>query len=136
VKKLGQPNQKESSKTSTDPFFPLKYKGYCLAMTPPDGDSVSLEDFVEFAKFQLCEARNILRKDVIWDAYSDEEVLIEYYAILMSKDENLRKKMELEIGGMDYAKDLDWFDRQIKTNKKEVDEIAKEEEFDFKPVGE
>jgi len=131
---LGKPKQKENNES--DPFFPLKYLGYCLAMTPPEGDKIGLDAFVEFARFQLCEARNVLRKDAVWDNYSDEEVLIEYYAILMSKDETLRKKMELELGGMNYDRDLDWFNKQITDNKKDIKDIEKEEEFDFEPIGE
>ena len=97
----------------------LKYIGYCLAMMPPEEAEPSYEDFVEYAKFQLCDNYKVLRKDPVWDTYTDEEILIEYYALMYKNNEEVRKDFEIILSGKDPDV-YDWFDDQIKKNQEEL----------------
>lgn len=107
-------------KPRRDVLEPLKFKGYCWAFTPP-GEDTSFEDFVNFAKFTLCRKCNRLWKDPIWEAYTDEEVLIEYFAHLFSTDEVRRKEFESKLAteAGDYEDIYDWLDRKVAENQAE-----------------
>lgn len=102
----------------------LKFKGYCWANTPP-GEDTTLEDLVSFAKFYLCKELSRLWKDEIWNDYTDEEILIEYFAHLFSKDKTAKQEFEVELNaGEDvYGEDVyDWLDRMIAKNQEEMRE--------------
>ena len=111
-----------------DPLLQLKYKGYCLAKTPP-GDGTTLEDLVNYAKFALCKMSRRLWKDPIWDQYTDEEILIEYFANLFAKDEKVCKDFEVSIdsGTEIYGDDIyDWLDKKVAENQKEQEKKLSE----------
>lgn len=105
-----------------DPLKSIKYKGYCWSQTPP-GDETSMEDLISFAKFFLCKHAKLLWKDPVWDSYTDEEILIEYFAHLFAKDEIARKDFEVSIdaGTQIYGEDIfEWLDRKVKENQEET----------------
>ena len=114
----------------------IKYMGYCLSQLPPQQNMIDFEDFLQFAKFQLCESRKILLKDPIWDSYTKEEILIEYFAMVFSINEDFKKSFEnfLNEGyedSLSIEEVYDWFDEQIEKDNREKAE--KEAEFSFKP---
>ncbi len=120
-----------------DPLKSLKYKGYCWAHTPP-GDDTSIVDLTNYAKFYLCKHSNRLWKDPIWDEYTDEEILIEYFSHLFSKDEAARKEFEVEMnaGTAVYGEAIfDWLDKMVENNQKEMEEKldAMPEKVSFSP---
>ena len=106
------------SKTNSDITLVLKYIGYCLANLPPSEATPNLVDYVNHAKFVLSHKRNILLKDPIWDRYTDEEILAEYYAIYYFEDEDGSRKRALEsllnIGNL--SDDLKWIDEMTSKN--------------------
>ena len=91
-----------------DSFRTLKYIGYCLSQLPPDPKTRSYEDYVNHAKYRLSVERGLLLKDPIWEKYTDEEVLIEHFALIFDKDKETvveepkveeSKKIPLELVG-------------------------------------
>lgn len=131
-------------KPKTDRFFRLKYMGYCMSQMPPEEATIEFDDFVKFAKFQLCRASKRLMKDPIWEDYSDEEILIEYYAILYDKSQEEKAKLEAEFSGVESTSFDDWANSMIDKNKdankefKKTLEKMEEDELSYKPdiVGE
>lgn len=120
-----------------DPLKSLKYKGYCWAHTAP-GEELGMDDFVNYAKFFLCKTSKTLWKDPIWDDYTDEEIMIEYFAHLFTIDVDARKKFEVEInaGTEIYGEDIyDWLDRKVKENQAENRKVldAMPEKISFSP---
>lgn len=118
-----------------DPLTALKYRGYVRAITVP-GEETTLEDFVSFAKFFLCKQTRRLWKDPIWDSYTDEEILIEYFAHLFFTDKSARTEFEVNaFSGTDtYGEDIyDWLDRKIAENQaereKKLDEMPDKVSF-------
>jgi hypothetical protein len=113
--------EETKKKKQFDPLTSLKYKGYCWSQTPP-GDETTFEDFATFAKFFLCRHARRLWKDPIWDSYTNEEIMIEYFAHLFAKDEAARKEFEVQIdaGTALYGEDIfDWLDRKVRENWEE-----------------
>ncbi len=115
-----------------DNFYQIKYAGYCMSQLPPDGIEADLENFITFAKFHLCRASHRLMKDPIWDTYSDEELLVEYYALLFEQNKDAKEKMEQSFG-LTTADAEDWFDEQIEKSKDEIVKI--EDRVTFSPSG-
>lgn len=131
-----------SPKKTNDGFFKLKFIAYAWAQLPPEG--ATFDDYVKYAKFALCEARGYLAEDPIWERYSDEQILIEYYALCFVRDESFRKEFEAALSGMgEQGKAaIDWMDAEIKKNQEALKvlrqtqsriEQTKEDEFEFVP---
>jgi hypothetical protein len=103
---MSQNNKKDEK----DPFFALKYIAYHRTGLPKDSEEIDPETLISFAKWQICKVRNILWNDPIWDSYTEEEILIEFFAIKFDESEDLRKEFgDLMIGPS--KKDLDWFEQ-------------------------
>lgn len=130
---------KTPKKKESDPLLAIKFKGYCWSQTPP-GDKTTITDLVSFAKFFLCKHSNRLWKDPIWDEYSDEEILIEYFAHLFAKDEKTRIDFENQInaGSENSAEDYEWLDQQVKKNQEEMQKKLEEmpDKVSFSPDNE
>ncbi len=118
---------KKSSKKTPDPFKKLKYIGYCRACAPP-GKGMQFKDFVNYVKTYLCFETKTLFKDPIWDSYSDEDLIVEYFARIFRVDKDRRQKFEAEIGkkDTDYDNFLEFADAQIEKNQEELNEKADE----------
>jgi len=117
-----------------DGFFNIKYIGYCLSQLPPEEVKSSFEDFVNYAKFQLCIDRNVLFHDPVWDRYNEEQILVEYYASVFSKDKEQRGRFEAQLQG-EYTDIYDWFDKKIEENRKEMEATlgGTEDKLSFSP---
>jgi len=113
----------------------LKYIGYCLSQLPPEeAGSPNLGDFVRYAKFQLCKATHTLMLDPIWDAYTDEEIIVEYYAHVLNSSKESRDALLNKLQGLDETI-YDWLDAQIERNQKENKRKAEkmEDSLSFSP---
>lgn len=75
--------------TNQDPFFGLKYIAYHRAVLPAP-EECTPEIVANYARWQICKARNILWNDPIWDSYTDEEIMIEFFAITFDQSEQSR----------------------------------------------
>lgn len=129
-------SKNQLKKKEFDRLKSLKFKGYCWAHTPP-GEDTSLDDLISFAKFYLCRKSQTLWKDSIWDDYTDEEILIEYFAHLFTEDKKSKEEFELTLNndGMIDEETYDWFDRMIAKNQQEMKAKLKElpEKISFSP---
>lgn len=85
--------------------------------------TVELADLVRFAKFYLCFKTNTLGKDPIWDEYTDEDILVEYYGRLYFEDEDLRRSFEATLGIDDdaVAADYAWLESKVKASETEAE---------------
>lgn len=109
----------------TNPLFKLQYMGYFLAGLDTERKDIDYQDFIRLAKFHICEKRGLMLKDRIWDQYSDEEILVEYYAILYRENKNAREDFETILDGYD-VEDFDWMDEMVQKNKSAVEKKKKE----------
>lgn len=85
--------QRKNQQDNPDPFYGLKYIAYCRAHLPPE-DAFELEDFTDYAKQYICAKRNALWLDPIWDRYTEEDILAEYFTIRVFEDEQVKVEME------------------------------------------
>lgn len=117
-----------------DRFLNLKYMGFCMSQLPPDEAGTSFEDFVRYAKFQLSMDKHVLMEDPIWDKYTEEQILVEYYANVFSKSKDERERFEVQLTGQDPDIHA-WFDKMIEQNQKEMAEQlgSQEESINYKP---
>lgn len=79
---------------SKDPFFGLKFIAYCRTGLPLNAEDIDEEAFFSFAKWQICKVRNRLWLDPVWDLYSNEEIMVEYFSIKFDENNDLRKEFE------------------------------------------
>lgn len=112
-----------------DPFIRLKHIAFQMANPSETG----LNLFVNFARFQLSLEKGILFWDSKFDEYTDEQILIEYYAILMSKSEEFRQECEIlftegVFAGSQYEDDVSWMEKMVEQNQRER---AEQEPMEF-----
>lgn len=65
-------------------------------------------------------------KDPIWDKYTDEELMIEYFSVLFRSDKIRREEFERDIakhtGKTNYDDFLEFADKAIENNEQELEE--------------
>lgn len=113
---MTKPNPKKR-----DPYFRLKYLGYFLSQLP---DTFSTKDLVRYAKFYLAAKTKTLMKDPIWDNYTSEELLIEFFAYRF-QDESFRVPFEQQLDTRSGVVDefAAWADKEMKKEAKIRDKI-------------
>lgn len=111
-----------------DPLLPLKYVGYCRAITPPGADTMTIEDFVDFCKSFLCRKTRTLWKDPIWDTYTDEEIMAEYFSYQFVEDEDARIEFEKVSDIIVESGIYDWLDEMVEKNQAETARVLEEME--------
>jgi len=114
--------ERKSKKQVRDSLRSLKFLGYCRSQTPP-GEGMTFEDMVNFAKFFLCNKTNTLWKSEVWNTYTQEEILIEYFSLRFNADEEARQEFETQMGmgEEDHTEVYDWLDRMVKENQEEME---------------
>lgn len=122
--KSQKPNDERG--VSDDPFIRLKSIAYHMSQPPGKADDPELADFIRYARFQLAAVKRILYWDPVWDNYTDEQILIEYYAMLFDKDPKFRTEYEA-MTGTPIEDDIDWMEREIAKNQAEHGAPKKEE---------
>lgn len=95
-----------------------------MAKLPPQEANITLADFINYAKFQICQERSILMKAPVWENYTDEEILAEYYAIYYYKNKNELTAFESQLEGEDPDL-MDWFTKMEKENQKDIEKMLK-----------
>lgn len=126
---------KPTPKKKIDPLKPVKYIGYRLSQLPK---GYTLNELVKYAKFQLAVTTKRLLKDPIWDEYTAEEILVEFFAHQFQEDEAFRVKFEQEFQDINGVIDdfANWADKQIAQEdkiRKHVQIMGGLEEIDFNP---
>lgn len=125
--------QKEPKQTprEQDIFKNIKYIGYCWSNLPVE--SYGMDEFLKFAQFQLCVKTHRLMKDPIWDTYTKEELLAEFYAHIFRENKEEREAFEASIGAKEDM--YDWLDRMVEQSQEENRKILEgtEDSVEFTP---
>lgn len=107
-----------------DPFFALKYIAWCRTQLPPEEAELEEIDFVHYAKWSICRERGILFKDPVWDGYTPEDIMVEFFAIGFDNSEEIRDAFQSSMKGVKAA-DIDWFEAMEKKVLAEKEAEAK-----------
>ena len=107
--------------------------GFCMSQLPPEGFGLDFTDYMNWIQFQLSKHYKIPTKSSVWDKYTDEEMLVEYYAVRFDTDEEEKNKFEGIVEGLTGGDDdiYDWFDKQVEKNQEEIKEKTDEMEDDL-----
>lgn len=119
---MNQPKKKER-----DPYLGIKHIGYKISQLP---ERFKLEDLVRYARFYLASKSNRLLKDPIWDSYTTEELLSEFYAHQFVENKELRIRFEAEVDDISGAVDdfATWADKKMAEDAKIRDKIMDQAE--------
>jgi len=113
-----------------DPFFKLKTIAYIRTKFPQGFETVNL--FVDHCKTTLCFNLKIAYKDPLWDSYTDEEIIIEYYCHVYNTNKAEADKMRAS-----FVKEEDffaWTEKMMKKNEEDLDKKREEmEDVNFSP---
>lgn len=109
-----------------DPFFALKYIAFCRTQMPPENATISEEDLVEWAKWQICRERGLLFLDPTWDKYGPEDVLVEYFSLSFDTNTELRDAFKAILTNAEKKEDAWFADMEAKYLKKKEEEIKAE----------
>jgi len=91
----------------TDPLYGLKYIAFCR--TGLEDKTVDMQDFINFAKWHICRTRKVLWNDPVWDNYTDDEILIEFFSIRFDESPEVREEFKKTTVSASKS-DLDWFE--------------------------
>ncbi len=124
----------------SDQLKNLKNIAYRMVQTGDKLDNGTFEDFVNFCKNKICIAKNKYLFDPMWDNYSEEEIIIEYYTLQFSKDAELVTAFEnvLQFGDGNTSDnpDFDWMEAEVKKNEEALKRYNedKPDEFSMSPA--
>jgi hypothetical protein len=104
--------EEPKKKPEHDRFLKIKHIAYCWSKGPLG--ETQFKDFVKYCKFQLCFINKILVKDPIWDEYTEEEILVEYYAHVFMKDKDAVKEFEIGVSEGEVLDFGAWADLEMK----------------------
>ncbi len=109
---------------NTDPFLGLKNIAYLRSGL--DSKSSEKQVILDFAKHKLCAARNKLFLDPIWDRYSPEDLLIEFFTLCFDENEEFKEEFKKALNG-GKSDDIKWFEKKRKEwEKSQLEKKAKE----------
>ena len=103
--------------TQVDVLKNIKHIAYSRAKGLP-GSPLNLIGFVNVAKSFLCRKTKTLWKDPIWESYTDEEILIEYFSWAFSENKDFEEEFLASIGleNLDVEEFADWAEEEIEKN--------------------
>ena len=108
-----------------------------MSQLPPDSEKMTYSDFVTYAKFKLSLDKHLLMEDPIWERYTDEQVLIEYFAGLFDRSKEERDKFlgKLKLSSSENYDFSEWADRMMEDTEKTMREKAEklEDKISFTP---
>lgn len=109
-------------KPKRDPYRNIKYMGYRLSELP---SPYNIFDLVRYAKFQLASMTKTLLKDPIWDSYTAEEILVEFFGHQFVESDELKAEFEKQIGIHNEGVDnfADWADKEMAKSKIDNEKI-------------
>lgn len=125
---------KTQPKKKVDPYLGIKFLGYRISELP---NPYSMKDLIRYAKFTLATKTHRLLKDPIWDKYTVEELLMEFYAHQFKDNPKFMEEFEAQIGAHESVVNdfASWADKQIAEEAKIRDKImgGTEENVSFTP---
>lgn len=116
-----------------DAMLRIKHIAYCRSQTPVS--DMDFKDLVNYARHQLCVVTNRLFKDPIWDEYTSEEILVEWFSHQFEKDPNFVKEFELGLAKGEILDFSGWADLQMKKELEAKEQRLKdlEDKVTFSP---
>lgn len=121
--------EKSPKKLKDEPWLGLKLIAAYRVKLPEEDVTDAI--LLDFAKWQICKSRNIMFRDPIWDDYTEEEVLIEFFGIMYDENEDLLTEFLSKIQEVDNTT-LDWFERMETEHQAKMlaDQEAGQDEFE------
>jgi hypothetical protein len=119
-----------------DPLRNLKNIAYRFVQSGDKLTAHTKTDFVNFCRFQICIEKHMLFHDPVWESLSDEEIIVEYQALVFSKSQAELTAFEAAIGGESVKSELDWLEDQVSKNQeggKDYNKDGAEDEFEMTP---
>lgn len=117
----------------SDLFFNLKSIAYHRTALPDA--NITKEDIINYAKWQICKSRNVLWKDPIWDDYTPEDILVEYFAILFDDNEENKEAFAQKLKPV-TEEVYDWFTEMEKKHLTEkIENAPNKGEFEDNFIG-
>ena len=101
-----------------------------MAHMPPKGVKHDFKDFINYCKYQLCHFTRTLYLDPVWDTYSDEAIISEYFALTFTRDTDKKEEFESLASGVE-PDFLSWVDSEIEKNKEVLEKKLSENEISF-----
>lgn len=123
-------------KKKRDPLKRLKFMGYCMSQL--ESGTITLDDYIRYAKFFLCSKTRTLMKDPIWDSYTAEEILVEFFAHQFEINQKFLEEFEVSL--MDdrgQSGDFnDWADMMIDKERRILEKTlgGMEDRISFDPT--
>lgn len=117
---------------SLDPIQALKKRAYARSFGGLD-TSLTVDDLVIMARAYLSRETHTLYNNPIWDEYTKEEIIIEYFSYRFVREQDLRETFEKEHNVKDAEKEgiYDWLEEQAQSDGDAEPEF--EESIDFDP---
>ncbi len=101
-------------------------------------EAMTVQDFVRFCKFHLAAKTNHLMKDSVWDKYTSEDIITEFFAHKFHTDKEFKAEFEIEAQMIKpYVDDFSvWADKQMKKSEEELKQKASqmEDKVSFTPA--
>jgi len=100
----------------------LRKIAYLKVKGPPNNEAWTFNSLVILAKTVLGLEFKRLEKDPIWDSYTEEEILIEYFAFLFHKHKDLADSAAQELFGEVVTEDdfLEWAEKEMAEEVKQL----------------
>lgn len=123
----------EAKEPTIDKFLKLKHIGYTWSQNSIG--NTTFKTFVKYARFQLCLITKTLMKDPVWDEYTEEEILVEFFAHSFHNDPNFLKDFEISISKGEVLDFNSWADLEMKRNAESVEAkvLGQADKVEFQP---
>lgn len=120
-------SKNKPEKRSEDPYYGLKVIAAFRSSLDGIDDYNKIEHSVllDYAKNQICRARNVLFRDPIWDSYTEEDIIVEFFSINFEQN---KEELDQFIATFKKAsqEDLDWFEKMEEEHSKMFEENKKQ----------
>jgi hypothetical protein len=107
-------------------------------MSQLDSGQITLDDYVRYAKFFLCSKTKRLMKDPIWDSYTTEEILAEFFAHQFETNKRFLEDFEVALlDSLGQSDDFsDWADSMMSKDKRILEKTlgGMEDRISFDPT--
>lgn len=128
--KLSLTQKIQNKELLKDSLFKLRliaFKQACLY----EFEDPNKEDFIQHVRCQLSAYYKTPIKSNIWDSYTDEELIIEYFTTRFIEHPEMGKEFSYKLSP-DYKDDTDWLLRKAEEENQRLEEES-EEDLSFSP---
>lgn len=113
--------------TYLDRLKRFAYVKACLTLPPENEEDaqpeITFADLLDHAKFFLAQKYHVMSCDkTYWDRFSDEQIMVEYYAHQFTIDEEMRNDFQVKSRGIDP----DWMNKMQEENLAQIKKLKEE----------